>query len=56
MDGNLVLSRKESQSVTLFKDGEQIAVIQCRNRDVLVINADESVKVVRTELLEREAA
>ena len=55
MERTLVLSRKAGESVTLFVGGERIELIP-KDRAVLVFKADEQVRIVRTELLEREEA
>ena len=37
--GRLVLRRKEDESITILKDGVELATVKCRNRDVLTIRA-----------------
>jgi carbon storage regulator CsrA len=57
MDGYLVLNRKEDESVTVFANGERIEVIVSRvkgNRVSLAFKAGESVRILRTELVEQE--
>jgi len=51
----LVLSRKPQELVTLFVGDERID-IQTNLRTTMVFEASENVRIVRTELLEREEA
>ena len=53
MERTLVLTRKARQTVVLFVAGERIEVT-CRRKDELEIKASDFVKIVRSELLERE--
>lgn len=53
MERTLVLSRKPDESITLFVGGERIQIINTK-RTTLIFRADESVRIVRTEVVDRE--
>ena len=55
MERRLVLSRKADEAVVFYVAGEKVE-ITCKHRDVLVIQADDRVRVLRKELEDKERA